>query len=405
VGSILQEKDILGLIADYIPALEKLGGQQWDIETISNPAPLLFFVVTGGTEQKILRLRERRKIVAPKEPVFLLAHPGNNSLPAALEVLARLRQDGDSGRIFCLRGPEDTSGFQQLTEGAGDLMALHALQQARIGQVGAPSDWLVASSPDPEIVHKIWGPEVVPIDLAELKGSMETVPDEAIKPPFDSLVSKATGVMEPSPTELENAVRVYLAMKQLVDKHKLNSITLRCFVGQLKTSGCFALAQLNDQGIIAGCEGDLVSTVAMLWIFGLLGRISWMANPARIDVENSTLWLAHCTVPRSMVEQYRLRSHFESGLGVGIQGRLPAGPVTLLRIGGKAMEQIWLAEGEIIQTGETENLCRTQAKVRLTGGGHAGDLLRAPLGNHLVLVPGHHAARLRVWWETMISSE
>ncbi|MCK4272485.1 hypothetical protein KAX22_07525 [bacterium] len=130
-----------------------------------------------------------------------------------------------------------------------------------------------------------------------------------------------------------------------------------------------------------------------------------MANPAQIDVENSTLWLAHCTVPRSMVGEYRLRSHFESGLGVGIRGKLAAGPVTLLRIGGKVMEQIWLAEGEIIQTGETENLCRTQAKVRLTGGGRAGDLLRAPLGNHLVLVPGHHAGRLRVWWETMISSE
>ncbi|MCK4272484.1 hypothetical protein KAX22_07520 [bacterium] len=268
VGSILQEKDIIGLIADYIPALKKLGGQQWDVRTISNPAPLFFFVATGGTEQKILRLREKRKDVAPKEPVFLLAHPGNNSLPAALEVLARLRQNGDSGRIFYLRGPEDTSGFQQLTEGAGDLMALHALQRARIGQVGAPSDWLVASSPDPEIVHKVWGPEVVPIDLAELKGPMETVPDEAIKPLLDSLVSKATGVMEPSPTELENAVRVYLAMKRLVAEHDLHALTVRCFdlVGQLKTSGCFALAQLNDQRIIAGCEGDLLCTVAMLWI-------------------------------------------------------------------------------------------------------------------------------------------
>ena len=403
----LLKQELGNLIADYIPALEKHGGQQWDVKTISNPAPLFFFVVTGGTEQKILRLREKRKMVAPKEPVFLLAHPGNNSLPAALEVLARLRQDGEKGRILYLQGPEDKAGWQRIAEATGDLKTLHALQQARIGLVGVPSDWLVASCPDPEIVHKVWGPEVVPIDFAELKRSIETVSDEAIKPLLDSLISKATGVTEPSPTQLEDAVRVYLAIKQLVAEHDLHALTVRCFdlIGQMKTSGCFALAQLNDQGIIAGCEGDLVSTVAMLLISGLLGQISWMANPAQTDVKNNTLWLAHCTVPRSMVEQYRLRSHFESGLGVGIQGKLPAGPVTLLRIGGKTMQQIWLAEGEIIQTGEAENLCRTQAKVRLTGGGHAGDLLRAPLGNHLVLVPGHHAGRLRVWWETMISNK
>ena len=403
----LLKQELGNLIADYIPALEKHGGQQWDVKTISNPAPLFFFVVTGGTEQKILRLREKRKMVAPKEPVFLLAHPGNNSLPAALEVLARLRQDGEKGRILYLQGPEDKAGWQRIAEATGDLKTLHALQQARIGLVGVPSDWLVASCPDPEIVHKVWGPEVVPIDFAELKRSIETVSDEAIKPLLDSLISKATGVTEPSPTQLEDAVRVYLAIKQLVAEHDLHALTVRCFdlIGQMKTSGCFALAQLNDQGIIAGCEGDLVSTVAMLLISGLLGQISWMANPAQTDVKNNTLWLAHCTVPRSMVEQYRLRSHFESGLGVGIQGKLPAGPVTLLRIGGKTMQQIWLAEGEIIQTGEAENLCRTQAKVRLTGGGHAGDLLRAPLGNHLVLVPGHHAGRLRVWWEMMISNK
>ena len=91
----------------------------------------------------------------------------------------------------------------------------------------------------------------------------------------------------------------------------------------------------------------------------------------------------------------------ESGLGVGIQGTFSKGPVTLLRIGGTQMEKIWLAEGEIIKTGYAENLCRTQAEVRLTQG-NVLELLHAPLGNHLILVKGHHNHRLRTWWETMI---
>jgi len=170
----------------------------------------------------------------------------------------------------------------------------------------------------------------------------------------------------------------------------------------MKTTGCFALAQLSDEGIIAGCEGDMVSTVGLLWTHKLLDQVPWMANPAQLDAECNTLWLAHCTVPRTIVREYCLRSHFESSLGVGLQGTLPPGPVTLLRIGGKEMNRLWLAEGDIVQAGFAENLCRTQAKVHLTQGGTVDDLLSAPLGNHLVLVKGHHLKRLQSWKEMMI---
>jgi L-fucose isomerase-like protein len=87
---------------------------------------------------------------------------------------------------------------------------------------------------------------------------------------------------------------------------------------------------------------------------------------------------------------------------LGIQGTLPTGPVTLLRIGGTDMRQLWLAEGEILQAGDAEDRCRTQAHVHLTQG-QVRDLLHAPLGNHVVLVMDHHADRLHAWWETMIA--
>jgi len=211
-------------------------------------------------------------------------------------------------------------------------------------------------------------------------------------------------IQEPSQEALEDAVRVYLAMRQLAEKHQLDAITPRCFdlVLKLQTTGCFALAQLNDEGIIAGCEGDLVSTMGMLLAQKLTGQKSWMANPAQVDTAGNAIWLAHCTVARCMVSEYRLRSHFETGLSVGIQGRFPPGPVTLLRIGGKSMEEMWLAEGEILETGDAENLCRTQVKIHLANGGNVSDLLQSPLGNHLVMIQGKYAERIRSWWETMI---
>ena len=41
-------------------------------------------------------------------------------------------------------------------------------------------------------------------------------------------------------------------------------------------------------------------------------------------------------------------------------------------------------------------------QIEVGPGGTVGDLLRAPLGNHLVLVKGHHLTRLQAWWEMMI---
>ena len=393
------------ITGDYVRALEALGGERWAADAIpADKAQLFLLVATGGTEETILKAWAERSKTAAGEPAFLIAHPGNNSLPAALEVLARLQQDGAQGRIFYLSGPDDAAGLREITDTLHDLSVQRALQQARIGLVGAPSDWLVASIPDVSTIKAAWGPTVVQVEMEEVVETLEAVPDDAIKPYLDSFVADATDVREPSPAELRDVARIYLALKQVVADYKLDALTVRCFdfVLHQQTTGCFGLAQLTDEGIIAGCEGDLVSTIGLLWAYKLLGVTPWMANPAQLDTARNSLWLAHCTVPRTLVANYRLRSHFESGLGVGIQGTLPAGPVTLLRIGGKAMDRLWLAEGDLLRSGDAENLCRTQAEIQLTRGGNVTDLLRAPLGNHLVLVPGHHLDRLQSWWETML---
>jgi L-fucose isomerase-like protein len=401
---LVSEEAVQAITGDYVKALKSLGGAPWTEKNLTDPAPLFLLVATGGSENVILKVQAERESHVPNAPVFLIAHPANNSLPAALEVLARLQQDGEWGRIFYLKGPDDEAGLQQIVEAVQNLAVRRTLQEARIGLMGDPSDWLVASMPDPATVKSTWGPDVVPIAMEEITEAMAQVTDGALRPILDALKADATEVREPTEEDMRDVARVYTALRHLVDVYDLDAVTVRCFdlVLNLGTTGCFSLAELIDEGIIAGCEGDLISTVGLLWAYKLLDKIPWMANPAQIDEAANAMWLAHCTVPRRMVESYCLRSHFESGLGVGIQGMLPTGPVTLLRIGGTKMKQLWLAEGEIVETGEAENLCRTQANVELTHG-HVADLLHAPLGNHLVLVPGHHADRLQTWWEMLIS--
>jgi L-fucose isomerase-like protein len=275
-----------------------------------------------------------------------------------------------------------------------------------LGLIGEPSDWLVASTPEFSVIKSLWGPDIIKIELNELKSMIDEINEEQISDDLHSLTVRATEIKEPTKKEVKSVVKVYAALKQLIKKYELTSISVRCFdlVTDLKTTGCYALSKLNDEGIVAGCEGDLVSTLGMLWANILTDQIVWMANPAQLDESNNSIWLAHCTVPISLVENYKLRSHFESGLGVGIQGELSRGKVTVLRLGGKNLEKIWISNGEIIESGSSENLCRTQVKVKLHGSSKASDLLTAPLGNHVLLMRGSHTKELLEWWEMFINN-
>jgi L-fucose isomerase-like protein len=396
--SLHHEEALSDIIADYAEQLADLGGMIVDRAHVEE-APLMVFVLTGGTERTILDVWEERGGTA--EPLLLLTHPGQNSLPAALEALARVRQLGGHGRILYLRGQCDADCFAAIDDAVHDVETHTWLRATRIGIVGDPSDWLVASSPDPKTVQAAWGPHLVDIPLRKLYQGYTGGSDDALA--LEIIGSSDRSTVEAA--AVGEAADVLTALKRVVEEEQLDSVSIRCFdvINDLGTTACLALSQLNDEGLIAGCEGDAVSTVAMLWARELINVTPWMANPARIDEDAGTLLLAHCTVPRGLVETYGLSTHFESKIGVGIAGEVPAGDVTLIRIGGSNMEELWLQEGEIVRGARDDDLCRTQVHV-LLGPDPIRQLLTEPLGNHIVLVPGHHAARLRAWWEMFIAA-
>jgi L-fucose isomerase-like protein len=400
VSTIHDTTALRALVESYTSPLRALGGVTWEPGTGRATSPLVVFVATGGTERQILDSAG----FDAREPALLVAHPGHNSLPAAMEVLARVQQLGVRGQVHYLRGPDDLEGLQRLAEALHDGWVRRALIESRIGLVGEPSDWLVASSPMIETVRTVWGPTVVPVPLEAILSE----PDDEVVALGEALAhdfrAGADALVEPAESDLLAAGRVHAMLRRVVEAGRLDAVAVRCFdlVLRKQTTGCLALAHLNDQGIIAGCEGDLVATVAMLWIRRMTGTISWMANPSRIDLDRGLLSLAHCTVPRNLSGAYRLRSHFESGLGVGIQGTMPTGPVTLVRIGGARMERLRAIDGDLRSNTDHADLCRTQVEIEV-GRDLLQELLAQPLGNHMVVVAGHHAAALRRWHGAMIA--
>lgn len=199
---------------------------------------------------------------------------------------------------------------------------------------------------------------------------------------------------------------MYLALKNLITQNNLDAISIRCFdlLAEKNTTACLALALLNDESVIAGCEGDLPSLLGLLWAHKVTGQVPWMANPALVDPQANSVTLAHCSVPTCLTRSHALTTHFESGRGVAIRGKMEAGPATVLRIGGKKLDQLWIAEGTIEPGTFSRQHCRTQAKIKLNTQKPLQELLSRPLGNHIVMLPGHHLDMLKQWHQKFIST-
>ncbi len=337
-------------------------------------------ILTGGVERDFLK-----DVISLEDPILIFFDFTDNSLAATLEIKTRLEDIGK--KVFILSIDEAPEKIKNILK---TLFVKKEIMGTKMGSIGIPSPWLIASIPDRDTVIQKLGIEIVDIELQELYNEVRKVKKEKVQPIVDEFTKGAKGISEPKREEIEDAAKIYIAIKKLVKKYKLSSLTLSCFtiLEVLKNTGCFALSTLNDEGIIAGCEGDIESTITMFLLHRLTGRIPFMANPSGLDKEENSITLAHCTIARKILKNYLIRSHFESGIGVGIQGELNADKVTIFRLGGKNLEKSVLYTGSILPHTHSENLCRTQIKVKLNE--DVSQILENPAGNHLIVIEGHH---------------
>jgi len=343
----------------------------------SHPLDLIF-VRTGGTEGIFKRLLPGL-LSQSDRPFYLLASGKSNSLAASMEILSFLRQNNFRGEIIH-GSPAYINKRIGLLEKVG--VARKHLRGSRLGVIGEPSDWLISSHAEKDDVKELMGIELVDIPMQELLAVIAVTP---LREPGELFSAEDFG------KSLPGAVQIYDALKVIVERHHLQGFTLRCFdlLTAVRNTGCLALAKLNSEGIIAGCEGDVPAMLSMKIAQSITGVSGFQANPARIDPETGEMLFAHCTIPFNMVERYELDTHFESGIGIGIRGYMREGPVTIFKTSG-SLSRYFVEEGELIRNQSEPGLCRTQQVVRLCRPSVASYFLTDPIGNHHIILPGHH---------------
>ena len=389
-------KQIESMKADLLKRIAAASGKI-ELQEVKRPSGdrlAAVLVLTGGVEREVLKL-----VAQLPPPALLIAHSSHNSLPASLEVLARTHQDGDEGRILFGEPEEIAAGLEQELAIAN---AWETLRFSRVGLIGEPSEWLVASDVDRAFLKGRLSVELIPIEMRELLKQVEGAP--APRKEISRFKRGAHDVDERAAEDIPHAVAIYQGLRNLIDAHKLSACSVRCFdlLAELDQTSCYALSRLNDEHVPAGCEGDLQSLFSLYVAYLLSGNAAFMGNVTSIDTLDPSLTMAHCTCPLSMTTQYGIATHFESDLSVGIAGTMPAGPCTVFRLGGERLDRLFVREGMTEETVARDDLCRTQ--IRISVDGELDELLEAPLGNHHILLEGHHRWIIETFFERYLKS-
>lgn len=348
----------------------------------------IFFIETGGTEE------EFKKIFTQfKEPYFLLATDANNSLPASLEIATFLRNNGLKFKLFHGK-PEEvrealkSDEISKISVNCRGFLKTNILKGQRFGIIGRSSDWLIASDVNYKECTRKMGATLVDISSEEFLLQIKQA-----KPKLDPIIFEPLLNEKVDHETLDGALQIYAAIRDLISKYNLDGITVRCFdlLNSVKNTSCLALAMLNKDGYIATCEGDVPAMLTMAMVRKLFHESSFQVNPSYINQKEKYAYFAHCTLPLDMCLSYKFDTHFESGIGIGIKGRLNLGKVTIFKIN-KNLENYEVFEGKIVENLNRINLCRTQIKIVFDE--DISEMFSLPNGNHLVIFYGAHKQEL-----------
>ena len=396
--SLFQSDDFVKTeYADLITRLEKECDAEFTIISESTDwkskcfVPDYLMIATGGVESLFKSIFVGTWFAASKQSISIIADGRNNSLAAALEILTYLEEQGNEGCI--IHGTNDEIVATITANNTQNIPTISSkLRGTRIGLFGYPSDWLIASGVDYDYLREYYGVESVYIDLQRVIDGIGSVEKSDAEKIAQEISKRAKSIKEPDEADMIEAAKTYITIKKICAEERLDAMTIRCFdiVKACDTTSCLALALLNDEGVVAGCEGDMQTLLTMILAKRLCGEEAFMANPSLLT--DHTTMFAHCTIPLTMCDETVIRSHFESGIGVAIQGAMPKTDYTIFKWGGQRLDKFFVTEAKAVDNQYSNHFCRTQITLDVNLKPY---LLHQSIGNHHVIIKGRHADEIR----------
>jgi L-fucose isomerase-like protein len=233
----------------------------------------------------------------------------------------------------------------------------------------------------------------------------KTEATEAVKKLARAYRKNAKEVVEPSKADILEAAKAYFALKRVVEAEEADAVMMNCLPGLKRphqhVPPCMGFMSLRDEGIPAGCQSDLDSTVTLLLVQELFDKPGFQQN-ASMNTEKNLYFGAHCTSASKMHgvnspgEPYALRNHAEAGWGCVPRVLFSKGQeVTLTEYHVAEKPHMLIYSGEVVSCPPIPPTggCRSNIEMTINEVDDVCDVK----GMHQIIFYGNYAKQLRAF--------
>jgi hypothetical protein len=206
--------------------------------------------------------------------------------------------------------------------------------------------------------------------FAEVNKAWETANKDQARAIVERWKKTATSIVDVSDEVLQTSAAMYLGMKSVLAKHNANAITINClggfYGGHIHAYPCLGFHELNNEGLVGGCECDIRSTATMVTFSVLSGGRPGMISDPVIDTSKRQIIYAHCVAPNKMfgpsgsVNPFSIMTHSEDRQGASVRSVLPVDyMITTLQID-PARQEILFHQAKTVGNDPDDRACRTK---------------------------------------------
>jgi hypothetical protein len=371
-GWPLARVDLAAEMRQYEEALARLAGALGDVEflegglvgsaeqlaqareKLKGASGILVIHLTLGTGPQIAGLMELGLPVM----IFTTPYSGHE-----WHIVASWQREGKRVDVH------PSSRYEDIPVALRPFRAIQRLRETRVLHISQ-------NDADPKYVAALkdkFGTEVLSLHLDDLQQAFAAANRDEVEADAERWLRQARQVVEPSRGDVRQGAQMYVAMKDLLLRHRAQAVTMNCLGMGLMDRGmgypCLGFVRLNNALLAGVCEADLKSTLTQLIFTYLVGRTGFVTDPM-FDLSNSTIIHAHCVAatqmegPASPAAPYSIRTHLEDGRGASLQVQLPVGgQVSMARLIGTDL--MLFSTGEAVDSPLVERGCRSKLTVRV----------------------------------------
>lgn len=233
--------------------------------------------------------------------------------------------------------PRTTETITRFAQTAG---LLRDLRRVRIGLIGGHAPGF-----DNLGVNKLWlrrelGIEVIDIGLQTVIARAKAIAAGRVESSRPDIMKPFDDISEVNAQQGDAFTALTLALQDLAAEGQFDALAIKCWGDLAESYGmaaCGAVARLNDDKLVVGCEGDVMGTLTSLIAQRLTGTPAYLTDLVLVEPENNTalFWHIGCAPLRlaDPNQPKHLYAHFAGGKGLTAGFGLKPGRVTVLRLG------------------------------------------------------------------------